>query len=82
MFDTAKDQKKKTYASLNNSKSKFGQPKNSVKPPTKKNQFLPLQQYNPQLHQGAKIKQSHSSQLVNNSEYVQRQKSNSIISPG
>lgn len=42
MFEPGKDPKKKTYASLNSSKSKFGQPKNSVKPPTKKSQFLPL----------------------------------------
>ena len=50
LFEQGKDPRKKTYASLNSSKSKFGQPKNSVKPPTKKSQFLPLQSYNPQLH--------------------------------
>lgn len=42
MFEQGKDPKKKAFASLNSSKSKFGQPKNSVKPPTKKTQFLPM----------------------------------------
>jgi hypothetical protein len=42
IFEPCKDTKKKTYASLNSSKNKFGQTKNSVKPPAKKTQFQPL----------------------------------------
>jgi len=45
MREPSKDSlKKKAYSSLNNSgaKQKFGQPKHSVKPPTKKQTFLPI----------------------------------------
>ena len=53
--------KKQVQTQLNNSsqKHKFT-PKNSYKPPTK------YQQYNPSLHQGAKLKNSHSALGVAN----------------
>lgn len=60
MRDVSKE-KKKSYASFNSSKSKFSQGKNSMtKPPTKKQTYLPFQQYNPNIHHSSKNMKSSS----------------------